>query len=81
MEKFFYENVLTLTKSLATLYLTGATECANESVRKVLVAGLDEILVLQDDIYQTMSEDGYYDVKNIDKDQICMVYDKLKEDY
>ena len=80
MEKFFYENVLTLTKSLATLYLTGATECANESDRKVLVAGLDEILVLQDDIYQTMSEDGYYDVKNIDKDQICMVYDKLKED-
>lgn len=80
MEKYFYENVLTLTKSLATLYLTGATECANESVRKVLINGLDEILILQDDIYQTMSEDGFYTVENLNKQDICMVYNKLKGD-
>ena len=70
MEKYFYENVLTLTKSLATLYLTGATECANESVRKVLINGLDEILILQDDIYQTMSEDGFYTVEKLNKQEL-----------
>ena len=78
MEKYFYENVLTLTKSLATLYLTGATESSNEGVRKVLINGLDEILVLQDEIYQSMSDDGYYNVENLNKTDISTVYDKLK---
>ena len=35
MEKCLYENILTLTKSLTTLYLNGTIESSNEDVRKV----------------------------------------------
>lgn len=78
--KYEYENVLTLTKSLATLYINGAIESSNGKVRNVLLNGLDEILMLQDEIYQTMKDDGMYSVDNLKESEILKVYNKLKKD-
>ena len=57
MEKCLYENILTLTKSLTTLYLNGTIESSNEDVRKVFDNGLAENLKLHDELYQAMKED------------------------
>lgn len=78
--KYEYENVLTLTKSLATLYLNGSIESSNGKVRTCLLNGLDETLMLQDQIYQTMKEDGMYQVENIKESEILKTYNKLKKD-
>ena len=79
MEKHLYENLLTLTKSLCTLYITGTIESSNEHVRKVMGTGLDEMLELQDELYQSMKADGFYSVENLKESDICKVYKKLKE--
>ena len=79
MDKYYYENILTLTKSLCTLYISGTVESANEQVRKVMGTGLDEMLELQDELYQSMKDDGFYTVDNLKESDICKVYNKLKK--
>lgn len=78
--KYEYENILTLTKSLSTIYINGAIESSNGKVRTCLLNGLDEILMLQDQIYQTMKDDGMYQVDNLKESDILKVYNKLKKD-
>lgn len=78
MEKSLYENILTLQKSLCMLYINGVIESSNEKVRKEFLKGLDASLTLQDELYQTMSEDGFYTVENLTQDEICEVCTKLK---
>lgn len=78
MEKTFYENILTLQKSLCTLYINGTIESSNEVVRKVFSNGLDESLMLQDELYQSMKEDGFYTVENLNKTDIKKIETKLK---
>lgn len=80
MEKYEYENLLTLTKSLVTLYLNATVESSNKDVRKCFEDGLSEVLVLQDEIYQTMMEDGFYTVENVKDTEIKKVWDKLCKD-
>lgn len=78
--KYEYENILTLTKSLVTLYINGTIESSNGKVRTCLLNGLDEMLMLQDQIYQTMKDDGMYQVENLKESDILKVYNKLKKD-
>ena len=78
MEKSLYSNLLTLQKSLCMLYINGAIESSNEKVRKEFLKGLDESLVLQDEIYQTMTEEGFYNVENLEPTDIEKVCCTLK---
>lgn len=41
MDKYTLENVLTLTKSLVTLYVNGAVESSNKKVRALMEDGLE----------------------------------------
>ena len=77
MEKFLYENILSLQKSLCTLYLNGAIESSNDDVRKVMETGLALSLDLQDEIYQIMKDDGFYNVENLKESEIKKVCNKL----
>lgn len=79
MIKYEYENVLTLTKSLVTLYINGTVESSNEKVRTLLEDGLTEVLELQDEIYQMMKTDGFYTVEDLKESDIKKVYKKLNE--
>lgn len=78
--KIILENVLTLTKSLTTLYLYATIESSNESVRNVYNNGLIEALSMQDEIYQNMKDDGIYSVENINASAIKKVLKKLTKD-
>ena len=77
MEKYYYENILTLTKSLATLYLNGIIESSNKEVRNLLEDNFESILKSQEDIYQQMKNDEFYNVKNVKKTDIKTVYENL----
>ena len=78
MEKMLYENILTLQKSLCTLYITALIESSNKDIRKEFEKGLEESLTMQDEIYQSMTEEGFYMVENLNKTDIKEVLDKLK---
>ncbi len=79
MNKYVMEDLLTLTKSLVTLYLNGTIESSNKDVRKFMESGLDETLKLQEMIYNAMVEDGFYTISNVKDSEITKLYDKLNE--
>ncbi len=80
MDKYTLENVLTLTKSLITLYENGTVESSNKNVRSLMENGLSDTLNMQDTLYQTMKDDGYYNVQNVKETEVLKLYDKLNED-
>lgn len=78
--KVILENALTLTKSLCMLYINAMVESSNESVRSFFDNGLNETLEMQDEIYQNMKDDGYYQVGNVKSSEVKKIYDKLTKD-
>lgn len=80
MDKYTLENVLTLTKSLINLYTDGTVESSNKKVRKLMEDGLNDVLNMQDSLYQTMKDDGYYTVSDVKETEVEKLYTKLKED-
>lgn len=78
--KVILENILTLTKSLGTLYLNGTIEASNKDTRKLMEKGLQETLCMQEEIYQMMVDDGYYQVCNVKPTEIEKLYSKLTKD-
>lgn len=79
MDKYVLEDILILTKSLATLYMNGTIESSNKDVRKFMENGLDKTLELQEKIYNTLVEDGFYQVSNVKKSEVDKLYTKLSE--
>lgn len=77
-DKTMMENVLTLTKSLATLYCNGFIESSNKKVNAFMATGLNETLSEQHDMYQIMSENGLYKIQNVDTSKISKTCKKLK---
>lgn len=77
MDKYILEDILTLTKSLAMLYINGTIESSNKPVRKFMETGLEEVLKLQDMIYNVMVSDGFYTVSNVKQTEIDKLYNKL----
>lgn len=78
--KVILESVLTLTKSLNMLYINAAIESSNEEPRAVFENGLDMSLEMQDELYQNMKSDGYYEVSNVKSSEIKKIYKKLTKD-
>lgn len=79
-DKCLLENILTLTKSLATLYINAAIESSNTKVNEVMENGLARSLELQQSLYQMMSEDGYYQITNVNASAIKKVLNKINKD-
>lgn len=71
---------LTLTKSLAMLYINGVIESSNKSVRKLMLEGLDYALEMQEELYNTMVDIGYYKTTNVDKQTIEKLCKKLNQE-
>lgn len=78
--KTILENMLTLTKSLVTLYKDATLESANESVRNVFNNGLVSVLEMQDELYQNMKDDGIYTVENLSSSALKKAHKKLTKD-
>lgn len=80
MDKYTLENVLTLTKSLVTLYVDGAVESSNKKVRAFMEDGLGDVLNMQDSIFQTMKADGFYNIADVKQTEVDKLLNKLKGD-
>ncbi len=78
MDKLLFEEMLLLLKSNVEVYVHGTLESSNPKVRKVLKNGLDETIQMQDDIFNKMTEYGWYQIKNIKCKDIEQTYANLK---
>ena len=76
-DKIIMENILTLSKSLAKLYCDGYIESSNKKVNALMAIGLNETLSTQHDLYQIMTENGLYQIKNIKASEINKTLNKL----
>lgn len=79
-DKYTLENILTLTKSLTMLYVNGVIESSDKKNRDFMEEGLKENLKLQDELYQSMSDDGYYSVTKLSTTEINKTLTKITND-
>ena len=79
-DKLLIENYLLVLKSSLEVYNHGTIESSNSDIRKVLSDGLNTTLESQEDTFNVMLENNWYQVENIDDDKIKCVYDKLKKE-
>ena len=77
-DQILLENMLLLLKSTTEVYVHGSLESSTKSVHSSLKNGLDEILKMQNDLYNKMSEYGWYKTQNIDNKTIKQTLKKLQ---
>ena len=67
------ENLLLTTKGVCDLYLHGAVESGTQNVHSVFDSALSESICMQNQIYQKMSEKGWYTAQSATPDQLAAV--------
>ena len=70
------ENILLTTKGACDLYMHGAIESATQNVQSTFDTALNDSLCMQSDIYQKMSQKGWYPAQKADQQQIDQVRQK-----
>lgn len=73
------ENALTLTKSIAMLYVNATIESSNKKVNEVMDNGLKASLKMQQELYQMMKEDNYYQTSNVSSTAINKILTKISK--
>ncbi len=76
--KIILEGILWDLKVLSDLFLHGTIESATESLHKQFKNSLNEILDMQNELYNLMSEEGMYPVVNISETKITKVKNKFQ---
>lgn len=76
-DKEIISNYLLLLKSEVEVYIHGTIESSNETSRKALKNGLSDILVSQEETFNIMVQNKFYDVENVKKSSIKKIYDKF----
>lgn len=64
------DNYLLILKSTTEVFVHGTLESSNEDVRSLLKDCLNEILTSQANTYDLMTEYGFYNVNNVDVNEI-----------
>lgn len=77
-DKILMENMLLLLKSTVEVYVHGSLESSTKQVHNTLKNNLDETIKMQDDLYNKMTEYGWYQVSNIDTKTIKQTLKKLQ---
>ena len=70
------ENILLTTKGVCDLYMHGAIESGTQNVHQAFDTALNDSLCMQSDIYQKMSQKGWYPAQQADQQQINQVRQK-----
>ena len=73
------ENLLLTTTGACDLYLHGAIESSTPDVHAVLGNALTDSLNMQQDVYQQMSQHGWYQMQQADIQQIAQVKNKFSQ--
>lgn len=77
-DKLIMESILLLLKGTCEVYVHGTQEASNKQVHDILKEGLDEMLKMQFDVYNKMTENGWYTIQNIDAKTIKQTLKKLQ---
>ncbi len=77
-DKLVLDSMLLLLKSTVEVYVHGTLESSNKVVHDVLKFGLDEIMSMQEDTFNVMVDNGFYDISNVSSDVIKEVIDGLE---
>ena len=78
-EQLLIENYLLILKGTTEVYVHGTLESSNDDVRSILNDGLNEILQCQANTYNKMTEYGWYNTNNVDKNTINTVLESIKK--
>ena len=76
-DKEIMENLLMTAKGVCDLYLHGSIESSTPQVHQAFHSALDSALCMQSDIYQKMSEHGWYTNQQAQPQSIQQVKQKF----
>lgn len=71
------DEMLLLLKSTVEVYVHGSLESSTKNVHNTLKSNLDETIKMQDDLYNKMTECGWYQISNIETKAIKQTLKKL----
>ena len=77
-DQVLMDNYLLILKSTVEVYVHGTLESSNSDVRSLLKECLDDTMKMQADIYDKMTEYGWYQVNNVEADTINQTLTKLQ---
>ena len=77
-KQLILDNYLLLLKSTVEVYIHGTLESSNNNVRSILKDSLNEILTSQANTYDLMTEYGFYNVKNVDANEIYSTLNNIE---
>lgn len=72
-EKCTMENLLLTTKGVCDLYLHGTIESSTSNVHQTFDSALNQSLNMQDKIYKSMSQKGWYQQQQAEAEKITKV--------
>lgn len=75
-DQMIMENLLQVTKGACDLYMHGTIESATQNVHTAFDSALNDTLCMQDQLYQKMSEKGWYPVESVEQPKIDAVRQK-----
>ena len=78
-DKLLFNNMLLILKSNMEVYTHGTLESCNPDVRETIQYGLDTTLKLQQELFDEMSLNGWYQISNVDSKKICQTYNKVNK--
>ena len=76
-DKEIMENLLQTTKGVCDLYLHGAIESSTQNVHVAFDDALNQNLCMQSQLYNEMSQQGWYPMQQADQQQIQQVHNKF----
>ena len=76
--KTMLEGILWDLKCLSDLFMHGSIESGTPSLHKTFKDALNEVLTLQNELYNLMSEEGMYTVSNVAETKITKTKNKFE---
>lgn len=73
------ENALQLTKGSGDLYLHGTLESSSADVHAVFQNALDETTKMEHEIYNFMTEKGWYQVQQVEEQKVQQTKQKFSQ--
>ena len=77
-DRLLMDNYLLVLKSTVEVYVHGTLESSNSVCRELLKECLSDTMTHQADTYDLMTKYGWYQVNNIDSNQIKQTLDKVR---
>lgn len=76
-DKEIMENLLQTTKGVCDLYLHGTIESSTQNVHAAFDDALSQNLCMQSQLYNEMSQQGWYPMQQAQQQQIQQVHNKF----